>query len=78
MSTLKSSLRELLSPWSRTPVTLVSFWILTTLAMQILKTFLSKIPPRAKVIKAVTNSSFGLSREDALMTYRATVEPIIN
>jgi hypothetical protein len=39
---------------------------------------LSKIPSRAKVINAVTNSSFGLSREDALLTYRATVEPVIN
>jgi hypothetical protein len=39
---------------------------------------LSNISPGAKIIKAVTNSSFGLSCEDALMTNRATVEPIIN
>jgi hypothetical protein len=38
---------------------------------------LGQIPSRAKVIKAMTNPSGGLSMEDALMTYRATVEPVI-
>jgi hypothetical protein len=38
---------------------------------------LAKIPPHSKVIKAITGSSFGLPLEDVLLTFRATVEPIM-
>jgi hypothetical protein len=41
------------------------------------KHILSKIPSRAKVIKAVTGPAFGLPLEDALLTYRATIETVI-
>jgi hypothetical protein len=41
------------------------------------KLILSKIPSRAKVIKAVTGPAFGLPLDDALLTFRATIEPVI-
>ena len=43
-----------------------------------LKSSLSKIPSRSKVIKAITRSGWGLPMEDARLTFRATIEPIIN
>jgi hypothetical protein len=37
---------------------------------------LSRIPAQEKVIKAITGSGWGLSLEDALMAYKATVMPV--
>jgi hypothetical protein len=39
---------------------------------------LSRFPSQAKVVKAITNSGWGLSMEDALMTYKATIMPVIS